>query len=649
MDQEKQIQPETKLTEIKKIEIEDVMDKKKLWQNRKAQIIGGFAFLLFLAIIIPGFMIFGQARVIAAHAQKLKEVTKSKDLKAINTEIAATKGSLEGLENSLRLLSWAGFIPFIGSYQQDAVHMVRAGEAGLNVGEIIVSSLTPYADMLGFSGGNEIQGGEKTAADRITFLVTTLDKISPDLDKVGEQARIAKAEVDKVDPNHYPKSIQGRQIREPLSQMVSLIDEIATLTTDAKPLIQNASWLLGNDAPRHYLLLLQNDGELRPTGGFITAYAILEVNKGQVKPLLSEDIYTADAAYKPTLTAPDALIKYVALPYAKNPRWMLRDMNISPDFKTSMETFSPEFQKATKLQYDGIVAVDTKMLSNLLNVLGPTGVGGWGNFSAEPDKRCNGCPQVVFELENLITKPLNRVVAERKAIIGPLMHSILANAFGSPKEKLPGLFEAVYTSATEKHILFYFPTEKDQAAVESFNLAGRIKDFPGDYFALNDSNFSGAKVNIFLKQEVEQKYEVASDGTITKNVIITYKNPSPASDCNLERGGLCLNAPYRDWVRLYVPQGSKLVDSSGLETDIKTYDDLGKTVFEGFYGDKYPLRPEGQAKISFKYQLPFKANKDLRLLIQKQPGTPEPLYTLDVKGHRQEFPLTIDKELRLGI
>ena len=641
------------MEEIKKINIEEteVKPKRRFLPKKLLLVVGFLIVILILAIGIPGLMVANNARLVMAEAQNLKEAAKTKDLDVIAKRVKLMRESLVGLEGSMNLLSWTSFIPFVGNYQKDAVHLIRAGEAGLDAGEIMIGSVSPYADVLGFSGGTHAQSGQKTAEDRIGFIVGTLDKIAPDIDKIAEKAKIAKDEIDQVDPNRYPEDFRGQKIREQLTQLITIVDEAATITTDAKPLLQNTPWLMGTDEPRKYLLLFQNDGELRPTGGFITAYAVLEVNKGKVKPLLSEDIYALDGSYKPTMEAPEALQKYIPFPYKDDPRWRLRDMNLSPDFAVAMGIFSPEFQLVSKLKYDGIIAVDTELLVKMLKVLGPVGVSGWGNFSAEPDPRCDGCPQVVYELEKMITKPLNRIVVARKAIIGPLMHSILANAFGSPKEKLPGLFEAAFSSVKEKHALFYFPDSKIQSAAESFNIAGRIKEFEGDYLHVNNTNFAGAKVNMFIKDQVDQKYEVSSSGEITKTVTLTYKNPSPASDCNLERGGLCLNAPYRDWVRIYVPKSSTLIESVGFEEEIKTYEELGKTVFEGFFGDKYPLRPEGQAKVSFKYKLPFNAPKgrDLQVLLQKQPGTKSPLYIIEAGGHTQEFELKEDKELRIKL
>ena len=164
---------------------------------------------------------------------------------------------------------------------------------------------------------------------------------------------------------------------------------------------------------------------------------------------------------------------------------------------------------------------------------------------------------------------------------------------------------------------------------------------------INQANFGGAKSNLFVQEAVSQNYEVAGDGVITKKVTINYKNPHPPSDCNLERGNLCINAVLRDWIRIYTPLGSKLVDSKGSEVEMTSYDELGKTVFEGFL----TVRPKGTATFSISYTLPFKVKDgNLPLLIQKQPGTGGNEYTLEVRGGKVDsFKLLTDKETKIHL
>ncbi len=611
-------------------------------------LVGGLVFF-FLIAFIPSLIVLTRVKAVYQESLGLVEAIKAKDLKLISQRTTSSKEKLKALDRALTPLSWTRLIPFIGAYEGDAVHLVRAGEAGLEAAEIVVKAIEPYADIVGFASGEEEGGGEKTAEDRINFVVNTLDKITPEIEKVGEKMVIAKNEVDQINPNRYPEQIRGQKIREPLKEMITLIDQAATLTSEAKPVFEVSPWLLGIEEKRTYLVIFQNDAELRPTGGFLTAYAVLEVEKGKVKALLSEDIYAADARFNKRIEAPEEIVKYLTpnIPY-----WNLRDMNLSPDFKVSMETFMENFEDVSQYEFDGVIAVDTEVLVRLLTALGPIGVPEWGNFSVEPDDRCDGCPQVVYMLELMADKPATELRPGRKAVLGPLMHSIIANAMGSPKEKIPGLFEAGFSSVMEKHVLFYFPDEKVQAAMEAFNIAGRINAFDGDYFHLNDSNFGGAKANMFIEQKVSQEIEKQGDGSIIKTVTVEYRNPSPHSaGCDLESGGLCLNAPYRDWFRVYVPQGSELIESQGSEEEVKVYEDLGKTVFEGYYGKEAPLYTDGGlTRLIFKYKLPFKAEgSNYQLLIQKQPGTDGYQYLIELGKQQEEFELKQDKELRLKI
>jgi len=635
--------------EIGKINLGEQKEKTPIRFWRRRWFLGAILGLIFisLSVLIPSLFLIGKAKVVYQQTLKLNEAAKSKNLKLTEEQIGVTKKALGELKDSLKPFFWVKFIPFIGGYEADAEHLVRAGEMGLEAGEIVIKAVEPYADIIGFTGKEKEGGGEKTAEDRIAFVVSSIDKIAPEIEKVGQKLLGVSRELSQIDPSRYPERFKGKKIREPLRETIVLMNEAATIISEAQPLFEVSPWLLGIEGPRRYLVIFQNDGELRPTGGFITAYAILEINKGKPKPILSEDIYALDGRFKSTTKAPEALLKYVPLPYKQDPYWRLRDMNLSPDFKVSMEFFSSNFRKASNSQYDGIIAIDTEVLTRFLKVLGPIGVPEWGNFSAEPDKRCDGCPQVVYELERLISKPTHEIRTARKAVIGPLMHSILANVLGSPKEKMPALFEAIFSSLLEKHILFYFPEERTQKAIDSLNLGGRIREYEGDFFHLNDTSFSGAKTNFFIRQTVEQKIEVGGNGRIVKTVTIEYKNPSPPSNCNLEAGQLCLNAPYRNWFRIYVPKGAKLLESSGSEAEVKTYEDLDKTVFEGFFGDKYPLRPQGSAKLVFKYELPIVLKGEYKLLIQKQPGTDEPLYSVILGGQKEEFGLKTDKEIKL--
>jgi hypothetical protein len=226
------------------------------------------------------------------------------------------------------------------------------------------------------------------------------------------------------------------------------------------------------------------------------------------------------------------------------------------------------------------------------------------------------------------------------------MYQILQRSLGvSPSQYWGKLTQTFLSEAQQKHILFLFDDPEAQKGIEALNMGGRIQEFDGDYLHISDVNLAGAKSNLFVRPYVKQEIQIAGDGSITKTVTITYKNPSPPSNCNLEAGQLCLNGILRNWVRLYVPKGSTLTEFKGSEKDTLTYDELGKSVFEGFM----TVKPQGSAEVKVTYKLPkLDKMKPYRLMIQKQPGTDKPEYTVVINGQEKaKINLLTDQTLTL--
>ncbi|OGD71765.1 hypothetical protein A3A84_01290 [Candidatus Collierbacteria bacterium RIFCSPLOWO2_01_FULL_50_23] len=578
-----------------------------------------------------------QIKDAAGAGNELVTSVQAQDLVKAKEASAKLKAKVGEIQNKYQQLAFLRVIPILGTYVSDGQHGLSAAASGVNAIDKLILAVEPYSDLLGFKTDSKNLIEVKSIEDRIVFMVNTLGKISPQLESISSDVTRARDELDKIDPKRYPETFMGKAVRGKIVGLQDSARSFGNLVGQAKPLIDLLPALLGDPDQKTYMLLFQNNGELRPTGGFLTAYAHLRVSKGRITPLNSFNIYDLDARFVKNIPPPNPIVKYL-----NEKRWNLRNMNMSPDFKVSMDTFTKYIRDINGLpQTDGIIALDTEVPVKLLEVLGTIGVGGWGNFSAKEDPRCK-CPQVVYFLEDIITKPVPGIRPDRKAVLGPLMHSILANAMGSPKHMWPKFLNIALDAINQKHLMFYFFEEKNQKAAESFNAAGRIGDYDYDYLHLNDSNFGGAKSDLFIKRDIEQ--EITTNGDkVTKKVTITYNNPEKGSNCNLEAGQLCLNGVYRDYVRLYVPKGSKLTRVVGSEVKETTFEDLGKTVFDAFF----TMRPESSSKLVFEYELPALNLKPYRMLIQKQPGVPSIKQTITLDGKPTNIDLITDKELVL--
>lgn len=581
-----------------------------------------------------------QLQTVKVHGSAIMTAFVARDLNLAQSELDATKLALTSAQSTFNAVGPLRYVPLLGSYLKDVDHVLASAQIGTEVGDLVIKAILPYGDLMGFSSNTGTDMQLVTAEDRIIFVAETVEKLSPQMDEITAKLNAINHELNFINDKRYPKSIAGTEVRAVITNSKKTVAGAAESLSQFQPIVKLLPDLLGNPDTKKYLIMFQNDAELRPTGGFLTAYATMNITRGKIEPGVSQDIYTLDAGFKKKVPAPDPIKKYLPLVY----NWNLRDMNLSPDFKQSMDTFTAYMSEVPgRPDFDALIAIDTQVPVRILEVLGPIGVSGYGGkFSAELDPRCN-CPQVIYELENIITRPTYEIREGRKSILGPLMNSMLANMMGSPKAKWAEFFNIFTESIKQKHLLMYFRDENKQNAVEVLGAGGRINDYTGDYLHINDANFAGAKSNLFVSQEVEQIISVGADGSLTKKLILTYKNPQAGSNCNLEAGQLCLNGLLRDYQRIYVPLGSVLKSAKGFEVDTTTSEDFGKTVFEGFF----TLAPQSVKKLEIEYTTPpGTVTGDYRLLIQKQPGTREIKHTVTLgSGKALVYNVDSDQEI----
>lgn len=606
----------------------------KLHRKIKRALILLVLFYLLLTAI-TGFF----AKQALSSAAKVAGAAKLQDLDATKAYIKDARGDLRKVKLSLAAFTPLRVTPFFGWYVADAQRGVNSAIAALSAAETITDAVTPYADVLGLKGEGTFLGG--TAQERIALAIETLSKVTPQLEKIGSDLKVTKEQIDRIESWRYPNFLPGKPGSK-LQTAKTAIDQIESFVVEAGPLIEVLPNIMGSSQEKKYLILLLNDKELRPLGGFITAYAIFRVNKGNLESEGSEDIYQLDSSLTKRIPAPYPISKY--LPNV--PNLNIRDSNLSPDYLASIKQFEELYANTAGPQdIDGIIALDTRFVLDMINVLGPIEVVGT-KFTADEVEEC-ACPHIIYELEKYADQPVDFEKGQRKGIIGILMQQMMAKTFDAPKSTWPNILSTIISSLQKKDLLLYFKDVKSQEAAEKINFAGRLYNYDGDYLHINEANFAGAKSNLYIIEEVKQVIKKGKDNNIEKKVTIEYKYPRRGDNCSLERkGGLCLAGIYRDFIRIYVPKGSTLTKSSGIEVALTTSEDLGKTVFEGFL----TIRPEGTAKIELEYTVPVKIENEYKLLIQKQPGTPGHSYEIEAFGKRQKaFPLETDKEFLVKI
>src|SRR3989338_11084663 len=390
---------------------------------------------IFLVIVVIlgffSFMTLISLKKAITSTQKVANAAKSQDLDATKAYLKGAKNDFTSTKRWIFFLTPLRIIPIAGWYVADIQRGVDAAIYGLNAAQTLTDAVTPYADVLGLKGKGTFLGG--TAQERLASVIDTLSKVTPQLDSVGQDLGKARLQIDKIQAWRYPDILPGKPGTK-IKNAKNAIDQIETFVVDTRPLIDVLPKIMGQDKEKKYLILFQNDKELRPTGGFITAYAVFRVNKGTLTSEGSNDIYELDNTLLKRIPAPAPIINY--LPNV--PTLNLRDSNLSPDYLSSMTLFEELYEATSaKKEIDGIIALDTEFVLNLMEVLGPIEAYGT-KFTKDKVDACD-CPQIIYELEKFADQPVAYEKGSRKGIIGVLMQQMMDKAFNAPKSTWPNL------------------------------------------------------------------------------------------------------------------------------------------------------------------------------------------------------------------
>lgn len=121
--------------------------------------------------------------------------------------------------------------------------------------------------------------------------------------------------------------------------------------------------LLGEEEPKSYLVVLQNNLISRPTGGTIEAFALLTFSQGRLLDSKVYDISFADSKLKGYVEPPEGLDNVTS--------WYMRDASWDPEFPTSSEKTEWFLDKSIDVSVDGVISVDVEFIKEMLKENGP--------------------------------------------------------------------------------------------------------------------------------------------------------------------------------------------------------------------------------------------------------------------------------------
>lgn len=358
------------------------------------------------------------------------------------------------------------------------------------------------------------------------------------------------------------------------------------------------------------LVLFQNDLELRPGGGFIGAFGVVKMKNGKIADTQVFDTGNFDKDAPNTEEPPAPLKEILGTQF-----WKMCDSNWSPDFKTNAERAEKFYHLGGGAEkIDGVIAINTLVLDSILEITGPVKIDGYpGQYTDET---------AILQLEYQVEKGyLEQGIekSERKNIMGELAGILAEKAHNFSFSEQFRLAKKLEAHLKRKDIQLFFKNEDLQKKIENINWGGRVKGYSGDYLMIVDANMLALKSDFCIKRKMDYKVDLSGD-TPKAELKITYEHTCRVKDW--------MTSNYRDWLRVYAPEGSFLTESSGQNGEVQYSEELGKKVFGA-----QVFVPVGETKtITLKYQPPKSVKSgDYHLLVQKQSGSGDVPIEITVK------------------
>jgi hypothetical protein len=404
--------------------------------------------------------------------------------------------------------------------------------------------------------------------------------------------------------------------------LVGILGIIVSIRDDAITLLTLKSIL----PPGHYLILFQNNAELRSSGGFIGSFATVDVGLFGIKRYaIDTNIYKRDNAFteKNAIQAPQSLA-------GASGRWAMRDSNWDLDFRDAAKRVAWFYEQEGGEPVDGVVAVNASVAQDLLRITGPVAVAKLNDkLSAD-----SFFSVLAKEIEvDYFVDPVQQVQNEPKSILREVLKSLVSK-IQQPEVamRLPSLLRQ---ELSEKQIQLYHNNPTAENRIVQAGWGGIVNQQPGDFLLLNNENTGAIKSSLFVGQEILVEITTLLDGS-SKHVLTVTRTHTG--------NGVWPDSKNINYLRVAVPLGSTL-QSSILNDQVLEMMDTTVEAQKTVFGTRLDTNPGHTSKLALTYIVPATdSSKQFQLTYQKQSGTLSELLHV-IRDGQEEFSGLVQKDL----
>jgi hypothetical protein len=350
--------------------------------------------------------------------------------------------------------------------------------------------------------------------------------------------------------------LDGYRLVGPLNgarnQLRAQLPRVATKAISAEQGVRALIDFAGGSGPRSFLVLSQNPDEVRPTGGFIGTYGVLNTNGGELRLDRFEGIENWYLG-RPQAVVPAAQAGSAFALDSPPVAQTIANVNNLPDWPTAAKLAETLWQRGGEAPVNGVLSITPDFMASMLTVLGPVTVPEYNE---------------TVTASNLVTRADYWTHAEgaqqqaqpggRKHFLAALAHVVLDKVLDAPSSDWYPLGKVVAAGFNAREAMAWSNDPVTQQALSTRRWDGALPSTYGDFVADAEFEYS-AKNGRGLKRVFDHTVELRADGSAKIHTKLTINNTDPPDPTN--------NINSLSYITMYGPTGAELDRAASDEPD----------------------------------------------------------------------------------
>jgi len=381
------------------------------------------------------------------------------------------------------------------------------------------------------------------------------------------------------------------RLRSKYRELAGQVDDASKALGSADAAVQVLPSMLGADGPQNYLMVFQNNAEIRATGGLPGAVSLVHAEHGEVSMTRQVAANSFGFTDKPVLPLTSAEHEV----YGDILGTFFLDANLQPDFPRASDLWRARWEQVYPEKINGVVSIDPVAISYVLGATGPIEVQG-----------------TTLTQDNIVDELLHEVYvryedpADQDAYFRAVASTMFAKISGgakSPRDLISGLSRG----ASEHRIYVHDFDEGLQAELAGTGVAGELATEAGDepQVGVYLTDATGSKMSYFLRYDVSVAASYCTDGVqgLSAHARLMSKAPRDAASLPpyITGGGVYGVKPGNQlvFVRLFGPVGGNV---SGVALNGKPITGFPSVDYDGrrVFTAVVQLRPGQKADLTWR-------------------------------------------------